>query len=64
MAGLGLCLTLEFRDNALSQHLAQFDPPLVEGINAPNAALAKNLVLVKGDELAESFRREANEILP
>ena len=51
-----LCLALEFRDNALSQHFAQLDAPLVEGIDVPDRALSEDVVLVEGDELAEDFR--------
>jgi len=58
MAEPGLCLALEFQDNALSQHLAQFDPRLVERINAPDAALGEDVVFVNGDQLAECFLRE------
>src|SRR5215510_5220215 len=58
MAESGLRLALEFRDNALGQHFAQFDAPLVERVNVPDLALGEDRMLVKGDELAESFRRE------
>ncbi len=40
MAKGGLCLALEFRDNALSQHFTQLHPPLVEGVNVPDDALS------------------------
>src|SRR5881628_3730352 len=58
MAERGLCLALEFRDNALGQHLAKLHAPLVERINLPDSALGEHAVLVKGDQLAENFRRE------
>src|SRR5882724_11827081 len=54
-----LCFALEFRDNALGQHFAQLDAPLVEGVDIPNRSLSEDVVLVEGDELAEDFRREA-----
>src|SRR5438309_8982274 len=53
MAERGLWLALQFRDDALSQHLAQFDAPLVERIDAPDRALSEDRVLIEGDELAE-----------
>ena len=58
MAERGLCLALEFRDNALGQHLAQFHAPLVERVDVPDGALGEHAVLVKGDQLAENFRRQ------
>src|SRR5438093_12098227 len=58
MAERGICLALEFRDNALGQYLAKFHAPLVEGVNLPEGALGEHAVLVKGDQLAENFRRE------
>src|SRR5881628_3914135 len=58
MAERGLCLALEFRDNALGQHLAKLHAPLVERVNLPDSALREHAVLVKGDQLAENFRRE------
>ena len=58
MAELGLCLALEFGDDALGQHLAQFDAPLVERVDVPDDALREDAVLVKRDQLAERRRRE------
>ena len=58
MAEFGLCLVLQFRDNALSQYLAKFHAPLIERINLPDGALGKNAVLVKGYQLAKDSRRE------
>src|SRR6266480_5085480 len=58
MAESGLRLALKFRNDALSQHFAQLDAPLVERINVPDNALGENRMLVKSDELAERFRRE------
>ena len=40
------------------QFLAQFDAPLVEGIDPPNHALDENLVLVQRQECAEGVRVE------
>ena len=58
MAESGLRLALDFGDDVLSQHFAQLDAPLVEGINVPDNALGEDAMLVKSDELAERFRRE------
>ena len=54
----GFRLALEFRDDALGQHLAKLDAPLVEGVDLPDGALGEDRMLVKSDELAESFRRQ------
>src|ERR1700730_14941901 len=58
MAEGRLCLALEFRDDALGQHLAKFHAPLVERVNLPDGALGEHTVLVKGYQLTENFRRE------
>ena len=54
----GRRLALQFGNNALGQHFAQLDAPLVERINVPNHALGEDAVLVKRDEFAKNFRRE------
>src|SRR5262245_52023166 len=59
MAEARLCLALEFRNNALGQHLAQLDAPLIEGVDIPDRPLRENGVFVKGDEFAEDFRGES-----
>src|SRR5512140_2559121 len=38
---------LQFRENSLSQHLAQLDSPLVERIDAPDHGLCEDDVLVQ-----------------
>ena len=48
----------KFRDDRLGQALAQLDAPLVERVDAPDRALRKDVVLVKGDETTEGFRGE------
>src|SRR5712691_2490158 len=58
MTESGLRLALEFRDDALSQHFAQLDPPLIERVDVPDDPLGEDAVFVKSDELAERFRRE------
>ena len=42
MAERGLCLALELRDNALGQHLAKLDAPLVERVDLPDGALSED----------------------
>src|SRR5580704_5462314 len=54
--GFGLAFNL--RNDALRQHLAQFDSPLVEGIDVPDCALRKDRMFVEGHEFAEYFRRQ------
>ena len=54
----GSVCALEFRDDALRQHLAEFHAPLVERIDLPDGALGEHGMFVKSDELAESLRRE------
>ena len=51
----------EFGQDGLGELLAEFDAPLVEGVDVPDDALGKNLVLVHGDQHAERFRRELRE---
>src|SRR5258705_6672426 len=58
MLRFGFCLALQFRDDALCQHLAKFDTPLVKGINVPDGALSKDTVFVECNQLAERFRCE------
>src|SRR5215510_2145163 len=55
MIELGLRLGLKLRDDALSQHLAEFHAPLIERVNIENDSLCENRVFVKGNEFAESF---------
>ncbi len=50
---------LKLGDNAISQHLAQFNAPLVERIDVPDGALHENFVLVERDEPAQRIRRQA-----
>ena len=38
------------------ERLAELDPPLVEGVDAPDRALGEDAVLVEGDERAEASR--------
>src|SRR5579871_399958 len=55
---LRLLGALKLRDDSLSQDLAQFHAPLVEGIDLPDRALGEDAVLVEGHELAERRRRQ------
>src|SRR3970040_2996480 len=58
MAESGLCLALNFWNNALSQHFAQLHTPLIERVDIPDNALSEDRVLVERDELAKRFRHE------
>src|SRR5438094_4296730 len=51
-------LALKLRNDALGEHFAQLDAPLIKRINVPDHALGEDTVLVKRDELAENFRRQ------
>ena len=42
----------------LRQHLAQFDAPLIEGVDLPDGALGKDGVLVERDQFAQGLRRQ------
>ena len=58
MSKPGFHLALEFRDDALGQHLAQLDTPLIERVDVPDGALGEDTLLVEGDQLAERLGRE------
>ena len=49
---------LKFRDDALGQLLPQLDSPLVERVDAPDAALGKHAVLVERHQFPQRLRRE------
>ena len=49
------------RGELAGQLLAEFDAPLVEGIEIPQHAEAENLVLVERDELAQRERRQLGQ---
>src|SRR3546814_9416359 len=49
-------LALQQRQQLAGELLAELDAPLVEGVDAPDAALHEDLVLVEGDEAAEGAR--------
>ena len=53
MSEFRFCLGFQFRNNALGQHLAQFDAPLIERIDVPDRALGEDTVLIKCDKFAE-----------
>ena len=59
MLELGLLRALELGNDPLGQRLAQFDAPLVEGVDLPDRALGEHAVLVERDQLAERGRRQA-----
>ena len=57
---LRLGLAFELRHDALGQHFAQLDSPLIERIDVPDRSLHEDLVLVEGDQLAQ--RRGGEQI--
>src|SRR5215471_328414 len=57
----GLRARFQLADDALGEHLAQLDAPLVEGIDAPDRPLGEHGMLVEGHELAERLRGEPVE---
>jgi len=50
---VGLPCGFEFGDDALGEDFAEFDAPLVEGVDVPEDALSKDAHLVERDEAAE-----------
>src|SRR5436309_11607681 len=56
MLKLRLAGALEFRDDAVGQHFAEFDAPLVERVDIPDGALHKDLVFVERDQLTQRLR--------
>ncbi len=48
----------ELAINIFGQYFAELYAPLIERIKLPNGALDEYFVLVEGDELAKSVRRE------
>ena len=46
----------EIRQNGFRELLAKLNPHLVKGIDVPNGALNKDLMLVEGDEAAQRLR--------
>src|SRR5262245_10133882 len=58
MAELRLGRALEFRDDLLGQHLAELDPPLIEGVNVPDDAMSEDGVFIERHELTKGGRRE------
>src|SRR5689334_6987791 len=59
MLKLRLTGALEFRNDAVGKHFAEFDAPLVERIDIPDGTLDKDFVFVERDEVAKSLRCES-----
>src|ERR1051325_3379171 len=59
VAELGLGLALELGDDALGQHLAELDAPLIERVDVPDRPLREHAVLVERDQLAQRRRGQA-----
>src|SRR5436305_948541 len=57
----GFVVGRELAGDLLRQHLAQFDAPLVEGVDRPDRALREDTVLVQRDERAQRVGRQAFE---
>lgn len=49
--GCGGCF--EFRDDALGEDFAEFDSPLVEGVESPEDTLDEDAVLIESDEFTQ-----------
>src|SRR5258708_36999480 len=58
MRELRFVFVLNLRDDAVRQHLAQFDAPLVERIDVPDRPLGEDGVFVQSHQLAQGFRRQ------
>src|SRR6202022_4266582 len=59
MAELWLGLALVLGDDALGQNLAEFDAPLIEGIDVPDGALGEHAVLVERNQLSQRRRGQS-----
>lgn len=53
MFQIGLSYGFEFGDDALGEDFAEFDAPLVEGVDVPEDSLGEDAHFVEGDEAAE-----------
>ena len=56
MFQVGLPCGFEFGDDALGEDFAEFDAPLVEGVDIPDHALGEDAHLVEGDETGKRLR--------
>ena len=54
MFEVGFPCGFEFGDDALGEDFAEFDAPLVEGVDVPEDALGEDAHFVEGDEAAEN----------
>src|SRR5262249_56285170 len=59
MTKFGLGFAFELRDDALSQHLAELDAPLIKRVDVPDDALGENAVLVQRNKLSQRFPRQS-----
>src|SRR5262245_30116846 len=55
----GLFLALQFRNDPLREHLAEFHTPLIERVDIPDHALGKDAVLIQRHQFAERSRRQS-----
>ena len=58
MGQFGFGDALQFGYDALSQHLAEFNSPLVERVELPDRALCEDNVFIQSDQFAENFGGE------
>ena len=54
-----LRLALQLGDDALGQSLAEFDAPLIEGVDVPHDALGEHVVFIERDQLPQRRRRQS-----
>src|SRR5215510_13570035 len=55
---LRLLVRLQLARDPLREHLAELDPPLVEGVDVPDSPGGEDRMLVQRDELAERLRED------
>ena len=60
MLKLRLLDAFQLGNDAFGQDLAEFDAPLVEGIDVPDRPLGEDAVLVERDQLARASRASAS----
>jgi len=53
---VGLPCGFKFGDDALGEDFAEFDAPLVEGVDIPDHALGEDAHLVEGDETGKAIK--------
>ena len=64
MLKLWLRRAFQFRNDPLGKCLAEFNAPLIEGIDLPDRALGEDEVFVERHEFAQRCRRDGVTCLP